>query len=77
MTDQSRMPLGESPPNGLTQETISDIVISDNVPRNHVDGDPSAADERKERIRVKNRRKTYLDSHPSYFESPDLEIVGI
>lgn len=39
---------------------------------------PAALDtERKARIRVKNRRKMYLDSHPSYFKSPDLELAGI
>ena len=31
---------------------------------------------RRERIRVKNRRKMYLDSHPAYFENPDLELAG-
>jgi hypothetical protein len=28
------------------------------------------------RIRVKNRRKMYLDRHPSYFESHELELAG-
>jgi hypothetical protein len=32
--------------------------------------------ERRDRIRVKNRRKMYLDRHPSYFTSPDLELAG-
>jgi hypothetical protein len=32
--------------------------------------------ERTARIRVKNRRKMYLDQHPSYFTSPDLELLG-
>ena len=32
--------------------------------------------ERTARIRVKNRRKMYLDRHPSYFTSPDLELLG-
>jgi hypothetical protein len=31
---------------------------------------------RSEKIRVKNRRKLYLDRHPSYFTSPDLELSG-
>jgi len=30
--------------------------------------------ERTQRIRVKNRRKLYLDRHPSYFTSSDLEL---
>lgn len=70
MPDQSHPPSGETPPNGAIQDRISD------VPRK-VDGDPSSTpDEKKQRIRVKNRRKMYLDTHPSYFDSPDLEIVG-
>lgn len=28
------------------------------------------------RIRVKNRRKRYLDIHPEYFTSPTLELAG-
>jgi len=36
---------------------------------------PSEATERRERIRLKNRRKMYLDRHPSYFTSPDLELA--
>ncbi|KAH8590749.1 coiled-coil domain-containing protein-domain-containing protein [Bisporella sp. PMI_857] len=35
----------------------------------------SASKERTERIRIKNRRKMYLDRHPSYFTSPDLELA--
>ncbi|KAG9231825.1 coiled-coil domain-containing protein-domain-containing protein [Amylocarpus encephaloides] len=27
-------------------------------------------------IRIKNRRKIYLDRHPSYFTSPDLELIN-
>jgi hypothetical protein len=33
-------------------------------------------DERAARIRVKNRRKMYLDRHPEYF-SPSLELAGL
>jgi hypothetical protein len=28
-------------------------------------------------IRIKNRRKMYLDRHPSYFDAPDLELAGL
>ena len=28
------------------------------------------------RVRVKNRRKRYLDMHPEYFSSPSLELAG-
>jgi hypothetical protein len=38
---------------------------------------PSAMEEeRRQNIRVKNRRKLYLDRHPSYFTAPDLELAG-
>lgn len=30
-----------------------------------------------DRIRKKNRRKRYLDTHPDYFESPSLELAGL
>jgi len=39
------------------------------------DGTTESA-ERIARIRIKNRRKMYLDRHPSYFTSPDLELSG-
>lgn len=29
-----------------------------------------------QRIRIKNRRKRYLDLHPEYFKSPELELAG-
>ncbi|CZT48408.1 uncharacterized protein RSE6_09094 [Rhynchosporium secalis] len=35
----------------------------------------SQSQERAQKIRVKNRRKLYLDRHPSYFSSPDLELA--
>jgi hypothetical protein len=38
--------------------------------------DSTEAANRAERIRVKNRRKMYLDRHPEYFTSPDLELSG-
>lgn len=28
-------------------------------------------------VRVKNRRRIYLDKHPSYFTQPELELAGI
>ncbi|KUJ09244.1 uncharacterized protein LY89DRAFT_281505 [Mollisia scopiformis] len=37
--------------------------------------DPQVAVERRNKIRIKNRRKLYLDRHPSYFTSPDLELT--
>ena len=36
----------------------------------------NGGDERAARIRVKNRRKMYLDRHPEYF-SPSLELAGL
>ncbi|KAL8818199.1 MAG: hypothetical protein Q9191_007993 [Dirinaria sp. TL-2023a] len=29
------------------------------------------------RLRIKNRRKRYLDLHPDYFASPSLELAGL
>jgi hypothetical protein len=74
--DQSRMPEREiTPPAPSPQDHTSDAAIP-HKPQG-VDAPPSSlSDEKKQRIRVKNRRKMYLDTHPSYFDSPDLEIVG-
>lgn len=40
------------------------------------DHNASQSEDRTARIRVKNRRKMYLDRNPSYFTSPDLELSG-
>lgn len=40
-------------------------------------GDPFEGAQRTSRIRIKNRRKMFLDRHPSYFDSPDLELAGL
>lgn len=36
----------------------------------------NADSERTQRIRIKNRRKVYLDRNPDYFKSPELELAG-
>jgi len=36
---------------------------------------PSEDSQRLARIRIKNRRTVYLQRHPSYFASPDLELA--
>jgi len=36
----------------------------------------SQSTDKRDHIRIKNRRKMYLDRHPSYFTSPDLELAG-
>lgn len=33
-------------------------------------------DSHTQRIRIKNRRKRYLDLHPEYFKSSELELAG-
>jgi hypothetical protein len=38
--------------------------------------DTTEESQRAEKIRIKNRRKIYLDQHPEYFTSPDLELSG-
>jgi hypothetical protein len=37
---------------------------------------PSEAADVPARVRIKNRRKTYLDRHPEYF-GPQLELAGV
>jgi hypothetical protein len=47
-------------------------------PASTLDHESKSEDEKRTaRIRVKNRRKVYLDRHPSYFTSPDLELSGV
>ncbi|KFY40616.1 hypothetical protein V494_03416 [Pseudogymnoascus sp. VKM F-4513 (FW-928)] len=70
MPDGNHPPSGESPPPAPSQHHTSDAA-----PHAPTTTPSSPPDERKQRIRVKNRRKMYLDTHPSYFDSPDLEIV--
>ena len=41
--------------------------------RPQVEGDSIT---RAQRIRIKNRRKRYLDLHPEYFQEPHLELAG-
>lgn len=36
----------------------------------------AAPDPRTDRIRAKNRRKRYLDLHPEYFKSAEIELAG-
>lgn len=42
----------------------------------NADSQRQADEERKQRIRIKNRRRMYLKSRPEYFENPDLELAG-
>jgi len=38
---------------------------------------PSRSPDSKARIKIKNRRKHYLDLHPEYFSSSSLELAGL
>jgi hypothetical protein len=58
---------------GFTMEQIP--INSKACAANHVEN--KWEQERTGRIRIKNRRKSYLDQHPSYFNSPDLELAGL
>jgi hypothetical protein len=60
---QDIYPLGS----GVPEDPIEDRRSSSTV---------NAGDGRAARIRVKNRRKMYLDRHPEYF-SPSLELAGL
>ncbi|KFY25057.1 hypothetical protein V493_04864, partial [Pseudogymnoascus sp. VKM F-4281 (FW-2241)] len=73
MPDQNHSPSGKPHPPAPSQDHTNDVVPQKTTTTTNA---PSASDEKKQRIRVKNRRKMYLDKHPSYFDSPDLEIVG-
>jgi hypothetical protein len=54
------------------EESLAEPIIS-NGPSPRIVSDEE--DARRARIRVKNRRKTYLDKHPEYFSS-ELELAG-
>lgn len=61
------------PSNDLLQMGMkSDEGTSDTKTEN-----TSEETQRSSHTRIKNRRKTYLDMHPSYFDSPDLELAGL
>lgn len=40
------------------------------------ENEESVSSQSPDRIRVKNRRKRYLDLHPEYF-GPELELAGV
>lgn len=58
-------------PGSPLQHDMAD-VDEKHVPRSAVDGSLPVP----ESIRIKNRRKRYLDLHPEYFGS-DLELAGV
>ncbi|KAK5014982.1 hypothetical protein LTR60_003093, partial [Cryomyces antarcticus] len=63
-----KMTDGSDPlPNPSTAQTAQ-------PPRTSASASASASAERLQRIRVKNRRKRYLDLHPEYF-GPSLELA--
>lgn len=68
MTSSSSLPPDTSR-NNTQMPHIEDAPYTQQV-------DPNTEAERRERIRIKNRRKLYLDRNPSYFTFPDLELTG-
>jgi len=62
--------MNKPPLNSATKDAIMPFI---DEPQISVQRESEA---RIERIRVKNRRKLYLDRNPSYFTSPDLELAG-
>jgi hypothetical protein len=64
----------QSPSNRLHVKTDSMPLIVE--PEGEAKQDSPESLQRTARIRIKNRRKMYLDQHPSYFTSPDLELAG-
>lgn len=59
----------------LNPHNIQAIVMPHKEP-NTPEAQTRDSAERVARIQVKNRRKLYLDRHPSYFTAPDLELAG-
>lgn len=62
-----------------TEEDISREVLDKgltNATAANTDYQGQAEEKRKQKIRIKNRRRMHLDSHPEYFENPDLELEG-
>ncbi|KAL2062372.1 hypothetical protein VTL71DRAFT_6638 [Oculimacula yallundae] len=85
MSQETILPLNESPkhpgqtskmPHFQSPEPVSqpDSFFSDLTAPSQAQT-RSQSQERAQKIRVKNRRKLYLDRHPSYFSSPDLELA--
>lgn len=58
--------------------TQSNSAVDSSVPLfPHLAQRASRSPSSKARIRVKNRRKRYLETHPEYFLSPSLELAGL
>ncbi|PBP23499.1 hypothetical protein BUE80_DR005620 [Diplocarpon rosae] len=69
-TSIPKLPHSESP------EQATEKALTCSAPtRSEVSTVRSRSSERLQKLRVKNRRKLYLDRHPSYFTSPDLELA--
>lgn len=62
-------------------EMSKDAPILGKEPENATSGKKAKSTpkeaQRTGRIRTKNRRKIYLDRHPSYFDAPNLELAGL
>ncbi|GAB7359641.1 hypothetical protein MBLNU230_g6822t1 [Neophaeotheca triangularis] len=59
----------QSQPSTSPQKSKTESKTLETLAREH------QADRNSDRIRVKNRRKRYLDTHPTYFTSPSLEFA--
>ncbi|PQE28458.1 Coiled-coil domain-containing protein [Rutstroemia sp. NJR-2017a BBW] len=59
----------------LTRSNRIQPIIMPHKEPNTPEPQSQESPERTARIRIKNRRKIYLDRHPSYFTSPDLELA--
>jgi hypothetical protein len=65
-------PTSTPPPLNVKTDTMPHVQ----EPQVEAGGNTVESAERTARIRIKNRRKMYLDRHPSYFTAPDLELSG-
>lgn len=57
-------------PHSMANVQMSDDDLHGAEPNEHQDS-------RAQRLKVKNRRKRYLDLHPEYFDSAELELAGL
>lgn len=68
------------PPRAKMPHAAEDVEIAIRLRNSEQSRDtpqaPSETDPPTERFRIKNRRKRYLDIHPEYFQSADIELAG-
>lgn len=67
-----RLKTSQAIPDAVWESTYT-LMPYQSTQRKH---EPSEEEARTQRIRIKNRRKRWLDLHPEYFDSPHLESTN-